>query len=66
MGAFGSDGHEIGIVEYAEVLRDGRPTDREVGRDLVDRLLLIGDETKDFTAGWFGERLGDGIPGGTG
>jgi hypothetical protein len=59
-GALAALGHEPGLLEHADVLRDGRARDVEVRRDLPGGELAVADEGQDVAAA----RLGEGVEGG--
>jgi len=47
--------HETGLLEYAQVLRDGRPGDVEARRDLAGRELATGEQPQDLSPLWLRE-----------
>ena len=46
---------QIGVLEHAQVLRDGRPTDVEVRGDLSGAQLIVGDKLEDAAAAAVGD-----------
>jgi hypothetical protein len=57
--------HEVGLLEHAQVLGDGRTADREVLCDPADGELLVSNELEYRPAGGFGQGSGGGIHAGS-
>jgi hypothetical protein len=56
-GSFPTLGHEAGLLQYAQVLRDRRAADVEALCDLARRQLVVADELEDLAAAGFRECL---------
>lgn len=58
--AHGAVDNQPGFLQHPQMLRNRRPADRQVARDLVDRARPLGDALEDRPAGGIAER-GPGI-----
>src|SRR4029450_8088917 len=49
-GADGAVDHQPGLLQHLEMLRDGRPADRQPVRELADRLRTLGQTLEDLAS----------------
>jgi hypothetical protein len=59
--AFAAFRYETRVFQHREVLRDGRPCDREVGSDFAGREFPNGDERENFPPSAICQCLNSGV-----